>query len=45
MGGACGLMGQETNVCRAFMGKPERNTPLKDLDVEGRIILKRISNE
>jgi len=36
-------MGEERGVCRVLVGKPEGRNHWRDLGVDGRIILKRIS--
>jgi hypothetical protein len=43
MGGAYSMHGEKRYVCRVLVGKPEGH--LKDLDVDGRIILEWILEE
>jgi hypothetical protein len=40
--GAPGTYGEKRNVYRVLIGKPDENNHLKDLCVDGRIILKSI---
>jgi hypothetical protein len=42
MGRACSMHGEKRHACRFSVGNPEGKTPLGDLDVGGRIVLRRI---
>jgi hypothetical protein len=37
-------MAENKNACRVLMGKPVGKRPLRDLGMDGKIILKRILN-